>query len=369
METIEGTLVEVMTPEQAARWVAEAWQDTVAAIVETGARLREAKKRVGHGRWDDAVALMPFKERTARYLMAVANHSTISNRQYTADLPASWSTLAVLSQLPEDKAEEFIANGKIHPGLEQKAAKKLLKELSPATDGGGDSIPVCDDDIVEDDLTVEQITLEPARPGWHQLGRHRLYCGSSTDQEFIDACDGAAFAFADPPYNAGKADWDHDFVWEHDYLSEVAGIVAVTPGIASMQDFLRLTAMPYRWTVSVELTNGMTRGALGFGNWVAVNLFTDGSLFRQAKDVLHVAAGTNADKGGIHPSRKPIRVLTGLLELFTSPGDVVIDPFLGSGTTLLAAEIEDRVCIGAELDPTYCAHIIDRYRRGYEDSV
>jgi hypothetical protein len=204
--------------------------------------------------------------------------------------------------------------------------------------------------------------VEPSGGGWHQLGPHWLYCGDSTDPEFIERCAGARFAFADPPYNADKAEWDNNFVWKHDYLAEVAPIVAVTPGIASLADFMSLTGMPYRWTLSAEITNGMTRGALGFGNWIAVALFAaDESLYRNAKDVLHIAAGTGDDQGGIHPSRKPIRLINELITLFTNKDDLIVDPFLGSGTTLIAADKLGRRCIGAELDPTYCAHIIARY--------
>ncbi len=77
--------------------------------------------------------------------------------------------------------------------------------------------------------------------------------------------------------------------------------------------------------------------------------------------MLHIAAGTGDDQGGIHPSRKPIRLINELIELFTNKDDLIVDPFLGSGTTLIAADKLGRRCIGAELDPDYCAHIIKRY--------
>ena len=47
----------------------------------------------------------------------------------------------------------------------------------------------------------------------------------------------------------------------------------------------------------------------------------------------------------------------------TQIGDVVYDPFGGSGSTLIAAEQTKRVCITAEIDPDYCKTIIDRYKR------
>lgn len=211
----------------------------------------------------------------------------------------------------------------------------------------------------------ESEPLQPAEPGWHKLGPHLLYCGDSTDPAFIEACKGT-FAFADPPYNAGKADWDDGFEWDHDYLIEAADIVAVTPGIAALKGFHTITTMPYQWSIAAEITNGMTRGALGFGNWIYVALFSNGSLYRNAKDYLRVPAHTGDDKGGNHAARKPLRLLTELIGLFTSKGDTVIDPFLGSGTTLIAADRLERRCIGAETDPMHCAEIIARYNAAVE---
>lgn len=210
-----------------------------------------------------------------------------------------------------------------------------------------------------------QTLADPDRPEsgqWWQLGRHRLYCGDSTDTEFIKATQGAAFAFADPPYNAGKADWDHDFVWQHDYLTDTAEIVAVTPGISAVRDFFTATSMPYRWSMAAWIANGMTRGALGFGNWIYLALFSHAeSLHRNAQDVLRITVDAASTSESNHASRKPARLLVDLIDLFTDKGDTVIDPFLGSGTTLFAADQTGRTCIGAELDLNHCGEIIAKY--------
>jgi len=46
----------------------------------------------------------------------------------------------------------------------------------------------------------------------------------------------------------------------------------------------------------------------------------------------------------------------------TKQGELVYDPFLGSGTTLIAAELTERVCLGLELDPRYCDVIVERWQ-------
>jgi len=56
----------------------------------------------------------------------------------------------------------------------------------------------------------------------------------------------------------------------------------------------------------------------------------------------------------LHPTQKPLCVLTPLIQCFSQPGDFVLDPFCGSGSTLLAAQLQGRRFIGIELDARYC---------------
>ena len=63
-----------------------------------------------------------------------------------------------------------------------------------------------------------------------------------------------------------------------------------------------------------------------------------------------------------HPTPKPVRLVADALLDVTKRGDVVLDPFLGSGTTLIAAEKVGRICYGLELDPLYVDLIIRRFQ-------
>jgi site-specific DNA-methyltransferase (adenine-specific) len=56
----------------------------------------------------------------------------------------------------------------------------------------------------------------------------------------------------------------------------------------------------------------------------------------------------------LHPTQKPVRSLKPVIEAFTRRGDVVLDPFCGSGSTLLAAKILGRSYVGIDLDAAYC---------------
>lgn len=78
-----------------------------------------------------------------------------------------------------------------------------------------------------------------------------------------------------------------------------------------------------------------------------------------------VMAGKGSDEGNIldeHPTPKPVRLVADALLDTTRRGDAVLDPFLGSGTSLIAAEKVGRVCFGLELDPLYVDLIIRRFQ-------
>jgi 16S rRNA G966 N2-methylase RsmD len=207
-------------------------------------------------------------------------------------------------------------------------------------------------------------TFDDVHPGeWWRLGRHVLYCGDTSSDEFANSCPMAALAFADPPYGAGVAEWDDVAVWDHDWLSGSAAVVAVTPGIASIFDFARKTSMPYKWSAACWINNGTARGALGFGNWIYVALFADGTIHRGAQDFAQVSIDlADYDEKKHHKGRKPTGLITYLLQTFTKKGDAVIDPFAGSGTTLIACESIGRACVTGDIDPGFCRDIILRWQ-------
>ena len=338
---LTGEVVSSRTPEEWAEAIRRDLGQAVAGFVAAGRHLAQAKKAVGHGGWEAWCSeQVGITSRTAQMLMELPRHPAISNPNHGSHLPPSWRTLYELSRMDAPLLEAAIIAGDVHPELERKAAAALVVEYKKAA------------------------AIEAARsvqPGqWWQLGDHLLYCGDSADEAFTSRAKGE-FAFADPPYNAGKAEWDEGFVWRHDWLADRAGLVAVTPGISAIPHFHAATQMPYHWSMAAWITNGMTRGALGFGNWIYIALFSHAeSIHRNTQDHLRISV-SQAAPSTRHESRKPAGLLVDLLSVFTDEGDTVIDPFLGSGTTLFAAEQSGRRCIGAEIEPEFCAEIITRF--------
>jgi hypothetical protein len=196
-----------------------------------------------------------------------------------------------------------------------------------------------------------------------QLGDHLLYVGDTSSDAFRELLtEKAALAFADPPYGANVDGYDDSkFYWQHDYLADKADVVVVTPGIVSVFELARRTAMPYRWSLAAWITNGMTRGAVGFGNWMYAAVFSAGSVFRQAQDFTKVTISNAEAADTDHPTRKPTEYVQWIVETFSKPKQIVIDPFLGSGQTLIVCEAQGRRCIGGELDPKFCSQIVARW--------
>jgi DNA modification methylase len=75
------------------------------------------------------------------------------------------------------------------------------------------------------------------------------------------------------------------------------------------------------------------------------------------------ALGTESEdtKRRVHPTQKPLKLLIPIIDEYIKPEMLVIDPFLGSGATLIACEQLDRTCYGCELDPKYCDVILTRW--------
>ena len=63
-----------------------------------------------------------------------------------------------------------------------------------------------------------------------------------------------------------------------------------------------------------------------------------------------------------HPTQKPVELMRRPILNHTKRGELVYEPFLGSGTTLAAAELTERICLGIEVDPKYCDVVVQRWQ-------
>jgi DNA modification methylase len=187
-----------------------------------------------------------------------------------------------------------------------------------------------------------------------------IYHGDS--KEFLPLMSSADLILTDPPYGVGKAAWDDEFpVWWFEDAARIAPIMGLMPGVVNLLRCPRvIDRLKYRWTLAVHICNGMTRGAMGYGNWIPCLVYAaDGAkIYKHASDVGRVALGRS--KKPDHPSPKPYEVMQWLVERL--PGTLILDPFMGSGTTLLAAYNSGRQAIGIEIEEKYCEIAANRLR-------
>lgn len=247
-----------------------------------------------------------------------------------------------------------------------------------------------DGDVQEDDFDVdaelEKPTFSKSGDVW-TLGRHRLVCGDSTKAEiFAVLMNGrkANLVVTDPPYNvnyegtAGKIKNDNladekFYQFLFDAFSNIEKVMADdasiyvfhadTEGLNFRKAFadagfylsgcciwkkpsLVLGRSPYQWQHEPCLYGWKKSGK---HQWYADRKQTTIWEFEKTKK--------NTD----HPTMKPIPLLAYPIQNSSMSNTLVLDPFGGSGSTLIACEQTDRDCYTIELDEKYCDVIVKRY--------
>ena len=246
------------------------------------------------------------------------------------------------------------------------------------------------DGVKDDNFDVGAELEKPTmtKPGdiW-MLGRHRLICGDSTKAETYDLLMGntkANLVITDPPYNvnyegsAGKIKNDnmaddafYNFLLDaytqmHSAMADDASIYvfhADTEGLNFRRAFadagfylsgcciwkkqsLVLGRSPYQWQHEPCLYGWKKNGK---HQWYTGRKETTIWEFDKPK------------KNGDHPTMKPIPLLAYPIMNSSMSNSVVLDPFGGSGSTLIACEQTDRICYTVELDEKFCDVIVKRY--------
>lgn len=172
----------------------------------------------------------------------------------------------------------------------------------------------------------------------------------------------ADLVLMDPPYGNGTAYAEFDDSAENvaslvgevmPLVLELGEVVFVTPGVAN----IHLYPAP-KWTLCWVTPAGAGSGPWGFSCWQPVLAYGPDPYLRDLKgrrpDTL-IKTETSTNVPGDHPCPKPIDVWRWMVTRgSTRPTDVILDPFMGSGTTLRAAKDCGRRSIGIELSERYC---------------
>jgi hypothetical protein len=107
-----------------------AWRQSVESIIESGQVLIEAKvalkKAKGHGNWMLFLEKIKLNDRTANYLMKIAENPVLTNSKHASNLPRSWFTLAKMTDLENSQLETLLDEGKINAETERKEVEVLI---------------------------------------------------------------------------------------------------------------------------------------------------------------------------------------------------------------------------------------------------
>jgi DNA modification methylase len=325
----------------------------------------------------------------------IADNRLTENAQWDDHLLGQ--QLKVLSDVELDFSLEIT-------GFEMSEIDTFIENLSPVA---GEKIDPAD--VIPDSNNEAQVTQEG--DCWI-LGRHRVYCGNARNESDYAALlkgQRANAVFTDPPYNDPIDGYVTGFGKRHHPEFAIAsGEMSETEFIEFLADVVRnltchctngsLHYIFMDWRHSQELltaTRSIYSELKNICVWTKENA-GQGSLYRSQHEFVFVfKCGTKShrnnvqlgrfgryrtnvwnyrrvnslarstDEGNLHelhPTIKPVQLIADAILDCTARRDIVLDPFLGSGTTTIAAERTGRACYGMEIDPHYVDVVVRRWQ-------
>lgn len=248
--------------------------------------------------------------------------------------------------------------------------------------------------LTDEDAVPEQVETR-CKPGdlW-TLGNHRLLCGDSTNVQHVERLMGgekADMVFTDPPYNQetnggfkgniGSALRKQSKEIEHLCEFKPEMFLSILPVVFEKN---KLNAYCF---CNKDLVVDYLKWSRDFGYsyniliWKKPSAIPIGGSYRPDVEYLLVFRKSGIFNGAIpdvnyskvlehkreidkiHPTMKPVEMIENQLKIASNPESVVMDFFLGSGSTLIACEKTNRKCYGCEIDPHYVSVSIERWMK------
>ena len=353
----------------------------------------------GHGRWEAAkelglksipVLVLHGLSDAEKRALALADNKIAANAGWDRSLLAA--ELSELSSL----LLEFNLDLDI-TGFEPAEIDALMADFGDA-----------DKDPADEPGEIEDQPVSRRGNRW-QLGQHRLLCGDACDQSVwasLMGRDRAAMVFADPPYNVQISTTLGRGKIKHREFALASGEMSPSEFGEFLKSWMRLAAkfsedgsiqfvcMDWRHLGEMHVAGQEVFGPLqNLIVWNKTNA-GQGSFYRSQHELIFVYkngdtphlnnielgrhgrnrsnvwtyAGVNTFRKGrlddlsIHPTVKPVALIADAIKDCSRRGDIILDPFMGSGTTLLAAERVGRRAYGIEIDPLYVDAAIRRWQ-------
>jgi len=237
----------------------------------------------------------------------------------------------------------------------------------------------------EDDFEVPEggIETDIVLGDLFEIGEHRLLCGDSTDSDQVARLmDGqkADMVFTDPPYGNGTSGKygrgqlgvrtilnDENFNVVNDFFNlRICDVYVFFLQWRTFKEAIQTLENNNLKLKTIAVWDKKNAGLNGAGGmseqWEAIIVAGDVKYSKFGGNVFSVSREQKKRIDSPHPHQKPIELLNNVLGYFQSY-NLLFDPFLGSGSTMVAAHQLNRKCYGMELDPKYCQVIIDRMRK------
>jgi DNA modification methylase len=298
--------------------------------------------------------------------------------------------IVLADDLTEDEQKQFIIKDNVGFGewdwemLANEWEADLLEEwVLDVPDFSVTEEPTAEEDDYE---MPDEIQTDIVLGDLFEIGEHRLLCGDSTCSDTVAKLmngEKADMVFTDPPYGVNyQSNWrnnksENKFdILENDntFLDFKSNLILFTKQISAWFIWTSHQVYPV-WRDMYEdfyiNTIIWDKGKMGMGDLESYGNNYEMALFcSQGKPKLRgerkkAIWQINVESGSeyVHPTQKPVNLAASAIPDFTMNNDLILDLFLGSGSTMVASHQLKRKCYGMELDPKYCQVIVDRMRK------
>lgn len=271
----------------------------------------------------------------------------------------------------------------------------VLPELKGLSDEMLDLTGFDKDLIIEADEKDDEVPETPIEPktklgDLYEIGKHRLLVGDSTDMSFVEKLmDGkkADMVFTDPPYGIDYSGGRTKVVEKKDYgklknddlIGDELGNLIINTFIFNKSDAdVYICVSPIMQTPFLKFLEKNNKevdavivwdkknaglGSMAYRRQTEFILFVKGAPFKMGdkSDFDLWSIGRDIGINYKHGTQKPVELPIRAIQNSSKADDIVLDLFLGSGSTLIACEKINRICYGMELDPRFADVIIQRY--------
>tara|TARA_R100001509_G_scaffold165065_1_gene144969 strand:- start:683 stop:1870 length:1188 start_codon:yes stop_codon:yes gene_type:complete len=322
------------------------------------------------------------------------------NMRYKACIEAGLKEIYIIQakDLNEDQKKEFIIKDNVGFGEWDWDIIANDWDLGKLNDWGLD-LPEFDSPLEaeQDDYEEpEDIEVDVVLGDLIEIGDHRLLCGDSTDSDQVDKLMNnkkTQIVFTDPPYNVSYGKHKNPQYKTREILNDSMSTEDFKTFLNDIFSNMSLVSdkgcMVYICMSAQEWGNTMLALKDNNYHWSSTIIWVKDQLVLSRKDyhtqyeplwygwlgddsrICKLDDRKQSDvweiprpkRSELHPTTKPIELVSRALKNSSKEKNIVLDLFLGSGSTMVAAHQLNRKCYGMELDPRYCQVIIDRMKQ------